>query len=1859
MDEDTMDNDFGDELTIDSSTGSLGFQPQKEIFCNKLLPYANIIDAEAQTRFSEIKANLGRAILLREVRFGCSLWTARLCKYIKIYGMKFSKEDHILLVKLMYELITIPNLEPHKVAEFGATLIILLKKKELISPEELELPWKPLYDLTYRIMATGETALGMYRYFSSIESTLDVLVHAAKVYFPVTATQEILDKLRPCLYPLDSSMMATTMETLEWFLPLKLPPKYHSIGHQLWFEEFMSLWEVCHNAPTWEYEIMWLMSRLATSNIGYIDWEPYVPLMFTRFIRYLNLPVTYKHMQSSKHHKMDTSSIAIWIVSVLGHRSCAQDYLTKFLKTIESYIHPANYGQWHSKLRELLSKLPLHFILRLHRERYGKQTWEEPVPESFKLTDEDVDRFVLSIKPLAMTAMFGKMGGIDAGQALQYLATMRPKLIIPDVLERLYSVLDSLTEPHKLTASMNCVVAVARPLVQGLRNYNTGYEYGEGPSQVLPLLFSTLPGIDPNDARKSFLTFRLISVFAGIIPIVDSSRVPDPISEEDRLICESTSRFEDFVLQFLDKVFSLIDSSSLEFVRLESHGGDGKSKLESLFENALAGGCTGLLGQTSDAIFDCALRKLRSLATERILETQVAGRLAAVLCRSFSRGNGQQTLRVLLPPLVRNILDAVGQSDDIAKEENLDNQLLYSMQLLAETLDTRGNYLLPYIDVLIEVLDKTLYLKSREGNQTASRLLKILLLSLSTVTPVDFKSSVGDYNDPEYMSIKDWGQAVDNKDLNVKWYVPGVDEVAAIKKIFSKYLPPVLEKIKRFTGDKNTLTREELLTNLNIMSAILIGCEAFLPVWSEPHIEPVESALEWTSFTPELGIQGELLMPDGSNVRRHIVNIMRDLQSNILRDGEDDIKSLFVVIEIWGSLLLGRMRIGEDHEVRRKNFMIGKKVIEDKLKGKQRHMRTLMVQRAAMQHEIRILESVVCLTETHKSIMLELFILGTSRYGEVRSRAQSRLFTALQYFPCSYELIVPEIVKILGKDSEEHHEAFKGVLYILLGPKQAPIITKRNWILLNTLWPALVLSKPSEKLSVIRLKEKLADTVRKLFPTISIEIEIPSRCIEAAKLLWDNYPKPSLLQPTEIEIEKGVESLKNLGKINVEYYNSLLDKLLKAIIEQSLHWRHRLMAISLIRDLVHPDQIYPAKIVRFFLSSLIHESLEERKIAIKAMLFIFKQQKRKHPKVTIDRSRFENQGECQKLSPGKRPDNAWLQYNYETRPLTSEQWEEQRFMHRAWVGYYTWPKEVKVYAPSSQQPSLDPNIRVLTDEEKEIDIFFNDPSNISKLIGYFSLEERKGKDKFDGYRFVLFKGLFRNHGDVHLKHFLPHLKRLVAEKQESSQRCAAEIVAGLIRGAKHWTFPMTKKMWEDLLPIVRTALSNLTVETVTDWGICFATAQESRDPNRQHWLLECLMEEPPLGESEASFVECGRLYALQGALSQQSWRVSELQNRLLVRLEDRLLANPFQNVRERLGSLLATIFDSDLMFPDACQRTNSPILVQEFMDKVMPRLQMLAQDPATPSIKRAEPTELSSLVNQVNLNELSKDPKNEEREGAARLLKTLCKWLIGSIVRSQYGALPAHYQLFPIVCQLENSEVDEELSRTCTSTLAVLAQAFTLPQHIPTALDTVDKISASTSWWTRATCLEFLQVLIFHNMSILLSNPLWVGQVRRLVLCLLEDERLEVREKAGQVLGGLLHCTFIPDQEILLKDLKIKAKTKLRQKKKQQSNDATTNHDRSAEAASIRVRHAGVLGLCAFINAHPYDVPPFLPSIFEELGPHLNDPQPIPATIRKTLGDFKRTHYDGWSGENGHQQRFTEEQLAVLQDLVVPPTYFA
>ena len=135
------------------------------------------------------------------------------------------------------------------------------------------------------------------------------------------------------------------------------------------------------------------------------------------------------------------------------------------------------------------------------------------------------------------------------------------------------------------------------------------------------------------------------------------------------------------------------------------------------------------------------------------------------------------------------------------------------------------------------------------------------------------------------------------------------------------------------------------------------------------------------------------------------------------------------------------------------------------------------------------------------------------------------------------------------------------------------------------------------------------------------------------------------------------------------------------------------------------------------------------------------------------------------------------------------------------------------------------------------------------------------------------------------------------------------------------------------------------------------------------------------------------------------------------------------------------------------------------------------------------------------------------------------------------------------------------------------------------------------------------QVFTFNNLFNIIHLSGGVDQVTSTVLLLLTNERLEVREKAAQVLGGLVHCDFLHQR---------KCETLLAQFRK----NASGKLPRSLRGANVSdfdsaliMRHAGVLGLCAFVDAYPYDVPEFLPDILVSLGDHLNDPQPIPVSI--------------------------------------------
>ncbi|KAJ8924060.1 hypothetical protein NQ315_006837 [Exocentrus adspersus] len=1776
----------------------LGFKPQKENVYNKLLPYGEQLDEESNKLFADIKTNLVKAVLAREMRPGCALWTSRLNKYIKIYGMKFSKEDHVALIKLFYELVTIPDLEPTRISKCATTLIQLLKKKNLLTRDELQLEWKPLHDLCVRVMEKSKIDIGMYRCFSTLELTICNLVRTAKVYFPASATQEVLDEFKPRLCPFDSSGMSHTMEYLELFLPICTKPEEADIGYKLWFEELMTLWDVCHNACTWEHYIMWIMAHLSRSQIGYIDWEPYIPIMFVRFQRTLQLPVTFKQRQLGKQHKMDTSSMAIWIVSVLnGNSNTAFFHFEKFMQSLESYYHAANTGRWTLKLRELLRQLSYYFVQRVYCERYKPPSWEFHVPDHYKLTDESIDKFVMILKPCVEQAMFSRMGSQDTTLTLQYLASLRPNIIIPMTLDKLYSSMYSLTEPHKLTSSMMGVIAVGRYMVQGASN-----NFPEGPTHVIPLLMELLPGIDPNDIRKSYVTFNFIVHFVNMIPLINSSEASryHDLTEEEHIICEATAGFEDFVLQFFDKICTWVESSSLDFVRLEqiTNNNNVKNRAETISESALGSVVGVVLNQCSPEIFTSALKKMYNFVINKIMEVQISGKMLAVCCHCFARVNPKETLKLFIPYLCDTIEQLLSENPNIQKEEHIGDELLYNLLILSEIIDGRSE-LLHYMDRLTNILDKTLHMACLNASQLASRMLDIIMASLTNVQPTEIRSSSTDYSThvKDFLSVREWGKAEKIKDLKISWYVPGKQEVGEVQKLLNKYLVPELNKLDAYSTGELTLTRQELKQTLKIIISIL-SCQPLLPIWEEPVFPLVESVLDPWAFNLTVSGSDVVTMPDGRNVRKVIVDTLHKVQIKLLEMDEGDTQSIQNIIHIYNIILFNKTR-GQDFEFHWKSFHMAKKLLEDRLHQKKLHLRHVLIDRVLLQQEFRIESRNCSFTNTHKQIVLDLFELSVSRYSQVRIGAQCRLFAVVSYFPYSYSVLTEKIKEILQLDSEKYHEKFKGCLYILLGPKSSPIVARHDWNLIRQLWPLIVKSMPSEKPSIINLIQSLNDAVHKYFPTIAIKLIIPESTLAAAYTLSNAHPACNL-RDFQHAIDNGEEYLKTKSEKKRVDYEGTLNDLLDAVETGNL------------------------------------------KTAMRVLVFIMTQNKPKFQKIEIDPYKYSNSSvkNNSKVKPGIREDNMWLLYNSKNLPKTVEAWDEPRFIHDQYTGYYDWPKKLEVYDSPSKQMCAAKRMDSLTDIEKEIYTFFTDETNVEKLIKFLSLEEKKGHDQFNAYRFLTFKNLFKIFEDKLLPIFIPHVEKLVQDKLESNQRCAAEIISAIIRGSKHWEFEKVEKLWSVLIPILETAIVNMCAETQTDWALCITMGMESRDPNKCHWLLEFLLDDPL--KDATSFIACSRLHLLGIAINQQSWRNSEICNRLLDYLRPHL-SHPFQNIREKISSCLTLMLCKDISFPGGNQ-TDGP-RTHNLFEEILPKLSKLYNT----TLAKLGCNEGSSSDKTCDNLGVTNFECEEEKESAIRLFKIVAKFITTTMVRVNFSAKPEFFELLPLAALLQNNELDEELASLSTNLLVVLAQTMTIEKYIPCAIEAIKKVAKCPSWSARALIADFLPIFVFYNMATINAQKVWVLEIQTIVLDLMEDVQPEVRTGAAKVLNSLLHCQFIPEPTELLKLFKQKASTKLNTKKQIKNKEPVANN------MNIKIRHAGVLGLCAFINSHPYDVPDFLPDVFEQLRPHLSDPQPIPATIRKTLGDFKRTHHDNWET---HKLKFTEEELSLLSDLTVPPSYY-
>ncbi|XP_074600497.1 proteasome activator complex subunit 4-like [Brevipalpus obovatus] len=129
--------------------------------------------------------------------------------------------------------------------------------------------------------------------------------------------------------------------------------------------------------------------------------------------------------------------------------------------------------------------------------------------------------------------------------------------------------------------------------------------------------------------------------------------------------------------------------------------------------------------------------------------------------------------------------------------------------------------------------------------------------------------------------------------------------------------------------------------------------------------------------------------------------------------------------------------------------------------------------------------------------------------------------------------------------------------------------------------------------------------------------------------------------------------------------------------------------------------------------------------------------------------------------------------------------------------------------------------------------------------------------------------------------------------------------------------------------------------------------------------------------------------------------------------------------------------------------------------------------------------------------------------------------------------------------------------------------------------------------------------MVSMNLFILVRK---LSRMLLMIISLIGDERIEVREETSVVLSGIIHYNFIKVNSELIDMYKRKSNEKV---------ERTQNNGISGYNAGKLVRiHAGVLGLWRYRQG-PMMCQIFSPNVMMILVDHLHDPQPIPGTIKK------------------------------------------
>lgn len=1559
--------------------------------------------------------------------------------------------------------------------------------------------------------------------------------------------------------------------------------------------------------------------------------------------------------------------------------SKALDSLEKMITSTETFFHPSNFGIWTLSLTSFLQRLASVFCCRWKEEEDDKCT----TPIAQRLTPGIRRAFVRTLRTPMLLALFSKDSASMAlaQSALRTLAMLEPSLIMPHLLERAYGGLEVVNETHRTTAVLSMLSGVALPIV-------SEKIWIGGQKHLVPLLELSLPGIDLNDPQKTiFATMFICSAIqhirigdisahfktpgvltaddgpSEVMDVNENDRLPDgsegvfPVlsrEEEFALSKDSTAGFTDWVASLFRRVIALYENLPEEGGRRNTTGGKTEESVLKSIRSMLDIVCLHL----SDSIFNLVLKIVYDYASTNTKANAV--RAVGQLVACLSRANPQVTTDKFLPFCIEQIKEELRHGASGVRTTSThaalpsDTTLHWNISILRGCLGYGGKTLLKHkeaiIDLLVLLVDKT---KSERGYSGTGRLITRLMNTLSGVYPINSRFVNPDvWEDEDFKNnhILYWGKLYQGKNVNIEWHVPCEDEIDFILQISDRLVSPLLLKIVgllEHTRNWDNASRNDFCRYLYAVRSFWGGLPTIIQELNNP-----EDPLKADEFGKPVGLEPRglnfkagfaLTDPEDPRYqhvyreREHYGNVLHHaatiLQTNV--SGEDHIDAVVVLLKAIDIFMLEYGANYGTYLHLRKNYTAARDSM--RLWPRQSlNTRLVFLKRAQVYHNARLASNTTNRPQTELCTKLigDLVELSLSPYTRIRKSSQSVLIACCETYPLNTESVMRRMVSSLVKGTDP--DRMKGALFVL-SSKSLRKTLYINKELQGDFITAVLQCQHQEKPSIQKLVSSVYhdflvsrgsnDCLQKL--SLDDEVISLSTSMQAIQSIF----------PLE-DIDKTLlQASMSLAVQTKEKNRPLEENLLKKIVDiasrQETHWRYLQMSIQVIIILLRRDSPVPSEVAKLLTMATTRSHPMTRFFAQRAFCLITA-----HIKI---RSYSKSEAELW-FEEWKSP----FQYDL---PVTSsrriieqfQSWSSDQdllpglFVDKISSGFLLWEPSIKSYRLPNDTQSLtlvwEDNSRPALSAMATI---FQDPGYFKTLFSLWSQEANtKGllnptlELRPDNVLFM--KSIVKTFEDRFLDSILGPIEPLILDTNRFCQRAAAEAIAGVFRGSKHWAESTRKTLWIWFMKHIGEIYSQMKPDTLALWECMIESILDDRDPRRCRPLIDWISSLPldfhsdsafSMNKSLGLFIELPNCIGMRfGGLCQQ--------------YANTLFENANTGYAEIRGFLAQAIyvltmcewfpsFPSLNVFLATCKREIDPLGIRNA--RHIKHVQGFLNRFPTWRMERLPPPRVAqSQYDKVSL--------------------LLLSWL-WTLIYCPEASLSFSYiiPLLPEIIKMTELNDNPELSALSSGILLMLSSITPPREYIELILnEMIISIMSSLSRKIKITVLPIITVFYYRN--ILDISEECSSKLLEAVISCLSDENVEVREIAAKLLSGLLRCSqrrkILPLRDRFVSTIRT---TRLPRRQDPEYSQALLN------------LHAAILGVCALVESFPYSVEPWMPPLTEVLAPHASDPPPIAGTVRKCASEFKKTHQDTWHMD---QQVFNEDQLQALSNMLIGTSYYA